>query len=185
MRSAIRSGLLCLLPVAWAGPGPAAHQTISPAPPLAASRHADFKVAVWYRRDRPLETFRYQVYDLRKGEYTRAVDDWLALMKTRFPGYLAVLRDVDLARVKGETELLKVGSIIRQELLAAAAMEGVFLGGAPAGPLRSSLPGPGLPSAPELRSLSTPPGQRVSPSVDLNPPRSSFPVPVPYPRPHP
>ena len=45
------------------------------------SPRVDFKVVVWYRRDRPLETFKYQIYDLRKGEYTPAVDDWLELMR--------------------------------------------------------------------------------------------------------
>ena len=36
--------------------------------PVDSSRHADFKVVVWFRRDRPLESFSYQIYDLRKGE---------------------------------------------------------------------------------------------------------------------
>lgn len=185
MRSALLPGLLTLLAAAWAGPGAAASQAGSPAPPSATSRHADFKVAIWYRRDRPLDTFRYQIYDLRKGQYTEAVDDWLTLMRTSFPTYEAVVRDVDLAREKGETESLKVGSIIRQELLAAAALEGVFIGGAAAGPSRSLYPRPGLPPAPERVGRPFPPSHGLPGTIDLNPPGPSYPVPVPYPRPHP
>ena len=185
MRSALLPGLLTLLAAAWAGPGAAASQAGSPAPPSATSRHADFKVAIWYRRDRPLDTFRYQIYDLRKGQYTEAVDDWLTLMRTSFPTYEAVVRDVDLAREKGETESLKVGSIIRQELLAAAALEGVFIGGAAGGPSRSLYPRPGLPPAPEWVGRPFPPARGLPGTIDLNPPRPSYPVPVPYPRPHP
>ena len=158
MRSALLPGLITLLAAAWAALGAAAPQARSPAPPSAASRHAEFKVAIWYRRDRPLDTFRYQIYDLRKGEYTGAVDDWLTLMRTRFPGYESVVRDVDLSREKGETESLKVGSIIRQELLAAAALEGVFIGGAAGGPSLSRGPRLGLPPRPELMGRPSPLG---------------------------
>jgi hypothetical protein len=38
-----------------------------PTAQVAASRRTDYKVVVWYRRDRPLETFKYEVYDVRKG----------------------------------------------------------------------------------------------------------------------
>ena len=97
-----------------------------------------------------------------------------------------MVRDVDLAREKGETESLKVGSIIQQELLAAAAMEGVFLGGAAAGPA----PAIAYQAWTSFRTRAGSAGRSplrpgLSGTIDLNPPRPSFPVPVPYPRPHP
>lgn len=157
------------------------------APPALASddppgRGPDYKVAVWYRRDRPLETFKYQAYDLRRGEYTRAVDDWLALLKAHYPAYEVHVRDVVLAREKGDTDRLRLGSAIHRELLAAAAAEGVFLGA----PIpRVQAPRPALPATPSLLGRPTLPGIGSSGRVDLSPPRPSFPVPMPYPRPHP
>src|SRR6516165_1857113 len=82
--------------------------------PVDSSRHADFKVVVWFRRDRPLESFSYQIYDLRKGEYSPAVDDWVQLMRTKYPGYYLAIRDVRLEDEKGETELLKVGAVVKR-----------------------------------------------------------------------
>lgn len=149
------------------------------APPV---QSIDYKVAIWYRRDRPLETFRYQAYDLRKGEYTRAVDDWLVLLRTRYPEYEVHVLDVVLAREKGATERLRLGSAIHRELLAAAAAEGVFLGA----PIpRVQAPRPALPGTPSLLGRPTLPGLGSTGTVDFSPPRPSFPVPVPYPRPHP
>jgi hypothetical protein len=145
---------------------------------------ADFKIVVWYHRDRPLDTFKYQVYDLRKGEYTRAVDDWLLLMKTRYPGYVVHVRDVELAREKGATETMRVGSVIHRELLAAAAMEGIFLGDS-LPRVVSPRPGARMPPTPRFPGASSFPSIGASGAVDLNPPRPSFPVPVPFPRPHP
>src|SRR5690242_16769928 len=88
----------------------------------------DFKVVTWFRRDEPLATFKYQIYDVRKGEYTPAVDAWLELMRTKHPAYEVTVRNVDLAREKGQTEMLKVGSVIKRELAAVAGLEGVFVG---------------------------------------------------------
>ena len=90
--------------------------------------HTDFKVVVWYSRDRPLDTFKYQVYDVRKGEYTPAVDAWIQLMRTKYTSYDVALREVDLADEQGKTEMLKVGSVIKRELIAAAALEGIVVG---------------------------------------------------------
>ena len=97
--------LLCLL-------GASAAAVAFDDPPATAPVQPDVKIAVWYRRDRPLDTFKYQVYDLRKGEYTRAVDDWLTFLRTRYPAYQVHIRDVVLAREKGATEALRVGSVI-------------------------------------------------------------------------
>ena len=71
---------------------------------------------VWYRRDGPLDTFKYQVYDVRKGQYTPAVDVWIQLLRTKYPAYDVMIREVDLTREQGETESLKVGSVVKREL---------------------------------------------------------------------
>jgi hypothetical protein len=178
MPSTLRTGLIILLAATPATLVAAVGQPVaSPGP--AKPAHADYKIAVWYRRDRPLETFRYQIYDVRKGEYSRAVEDWLGVMQSKYTLYVAAVRDVDLAREKGETELLKVGSVIKRDLLAAAAIEGVFLGEPVArAPARQG----GLPSRPELGGRPSPLGSANSGRIDLNPPGPSFPMPVPYPR---
>jgi hypothetical protein len=141
---------------------------------------ADFKVLIWYNRDDALGTFQYQVYDLRKGEYSAAVDAWIKDIPAKYPAYIVLVRDVDLTRVKGETEKLKVGSVIKNELMVAAAMSGVTIGEG----LRTR-PGPtyqGPSQAPRVnRSAGLPQTDRSF----LNQTHPHFPVPVPYPRPHP
>lgn len=148
----------------------------------------DYKVVVWYRKSDPIDTFEYQTYDMRKDEYTPAVDDWLELMRTRYPNYKVVVRDVDISRETGPTETRKVGSVVYRELLSAAAAQGVFVG-QEAPPLKL----PKLPQRP--RFLSEPvlprgpfPGYGYSPILPMfyqNPLPAGFPVPMPYPRPHP
>jgi hypothetical protein len=140
----------------------------------------DFKVLVWYRRDDALGTFKYQVYDVRKGEYSAAVEAWIKDIPAKYPAYIVLVREVDLKREKGETEKLKVGSVIKRELVMAAALSGIIVGEG----LRTS-PGSlylGPSQAPSVRHSTG------LPQVDrsfLNPSPTPFPVPVPYPRPHP
>ena len=105
----------------------------------------DFKVLVWYRRDDPLATFKSQVYDLRKREYTPAVDTWIKEISVKYPAYIVVVRGVDLRREAGQTESLKVGSVIKRELIAAAGLAGIFVGSGPDG----MTPGPLLPGSRE------------------------------------
>jgi hypothetical protein len=95
-------------------------------PPLMS--RADYVVLVWYRRDDPLATFQYQVYDVRKGEFTQAVENWIKNVQRDFPGYIVHVRDVDLRKTKGDTEKLKVGSVIQRELMVAAAAAGIVPG---------------------------------------------------------
>jgi len=186
MRSALVPGLILLMTSAGAARGIAAPQVNSPGRPAAASGQTDFKVVVWYRRDRPLDTFKYQIYDVRKGQYTPAVDAWLQLLRTRYPAYDVSIREVDLTRAQGATESLKVGSVIKRELLAAAALEGIVIGdGLPGLQVRSVAPRTGLPAARGTIGRPALPGSSLRGSNDLNPPGPSFPVPVPYPRPHP
>jgi hypothetical protein len=103
------------------GPGEAAQRSN-------ASHHADYKVLIWYRKTDSLGTFKYEIYDLRKGEYTAKVDDWMNDVRAKYPAYYVAVRDVDLAHEKGKTELLKVGSVIDRELAAAAGLAGIALG---------------------------------------------------------
>ena len=49
-------------------------------------------------------------------------------MQAKYPGYYVVVRDVDLTREKGETDLLKVGSVIDRELVVAAGLAGIAIG---------------------------------------------------------
>ncbi len=163
---------------------PADGKSISVTKPSA--EHTDFKVLIWYRRNDPLGTFKYEVYDVRKGEYTAAVDAWVRNIEKSYSAYLVVVRSVDLKRERGETEKLKVGSVIKRELIAAAGMAGVFLDGGPSvgsGPLlgASRAPGP----AASMGSLNRPLGSAGNDRSYLNPLPTPFPVPVPYPRPHP
>jgi hypothetical protein len=75
-----------------------------------------YKVAFWYDRRRPAETFRYQVYDLRKAPYDQAaVGRWLDLVRSRFPDYAAYVRDVPTAREPGKDEQEALMAAIEQE----------------------------------------------------------------------
>ena len=112
------------------GPGEAAARFNPPSSGSEpAQGHADFKVLVWYRRADPLATFKYQVYDLRKGEFTPAVDgldqDRATRNTRRIPPSYATSTS---ASRKGRPTMLKVGAVIKRELTVAAALSGVILG---------------------------------------------------------
>jgi hypothetical protein len=140
----------------------------------------DYVVLIWYRRDDPLGTFQHQIYDVRKEEYTPAVDDWLEEMREKHPRYVVRVHRVDLDRERGATEKLKVGSVIHRELLVAAAQSGVVLGA----PMRIG-PGPDAVrrQAPRTNVWTEKPG--AGGTSDINPVTRTSPFPVPYPRPHP
>jgi len=162
---------------------PAQEPTPAADAPEAASR-VDFKVVSWFDRARPIASFQYQVYDIRKGDYTPAVDAWVAMMREKYPNYDVRVSPVDLTREAGPTEKRKVGAVVHRELLAAAAAEGVFLGGAsnvremirrqPLTVRIEPLPGFGGPYVPS-------PAQMAAPGLAP----AGFPVPIPFPRPHP
>jgi len=159
------------------GPGEAAAGAHA-ARPLA--RNAEFKVIVWYRRDDPLGTFKYEVYDLRREPDTAKIDAWIKEVRTKYPKYIVSVHDVDLKRERGATESLKVGSVIQRELTVAAGLAGIVVGGG----LNPRLgQGPGLSPTPSARPRSAPELNRL-PASDrsfLNPSPTAFPVPVPYP----
>ena len=121
--------LVLALPTAAAaadfGPGEAAagaHAVQHPA------RKGDFKVLVWYHRNDPLGTFKYEVYDLRKQQDLAKIDAWIEEMRTKYPAHIVLVHDVDLGRESGATESLKVGSVVQRELIVAAASAGIVVG---------------------------------------------------------
>ncbi len=159
-------------PASAFGPGEAAGGPRSDRPARAVPNPADFVILIWYRRNDPLGTFQHQTYDVRKGEYITAVDGWIRDMETKYPSYLVRVRSVDLSRQLGETEKLKVGSVIYRELMIAAADSGVFL----AAPVRIG-PGPNA-------GQGKPPRDSRMPAPDrsyLNPDPARYPINV-YPR---
>lgn len=132
------------LPAA-AGPGEAGPGRAASKPVQIDLAGIDYVVLVWYRRDQPLETFKHQTYDVRKGEYRPEVDAWLRLMHDKHPSYVVHVRRVILARERGATEKLKVGSVIYGELLMAAAEAGVVPGAPmPIGPVAGPARTPGV-----------------------------------------
>lgn len=161
-------------PPTAAGPGAAGRGPRSP------RSAADYVVLVWYRRDDPLGTFRYRYYDARKGEYTPAVDDWLRLLREKYPRYEARALPVDLSREEGRTEKLKVGSVIHRELILAAAEAGIV----PGAPMTLA-PGPHADAQRPARSLPRPETPGAGGSTPINPVGAPTPFPMPYTRPHP
>ena len=141
---------------------------------------ADFKVLVWYRRADPLATFKYTVYDVRKGEYSPAAQAWLKDVQAKYPTYVAFSRDVDLDREPGKTDMLKVGAVIKRELMVAAALSGVVIGRP--GPI---FRGPSFSSQNQTPILNRQRAAVPNNRSYLNPAPTTFPVPIPYPRPHP
>lgn len=179
--------LIAGLPSAAQEPAPASR----PAPP------AEYKIVFWFVKRDPIDTFRHRVYDVRKGEYTPAVDQWLAMMAKQYPAYEAYVRDLHL--VPGQPEKAQVSQAITRELYVTAA----YYGGVPAEVLMSpagrgrAYPGPdltigsGSPVGGSGFRMSLKPVPRVDGSpgsgagVPLAPAGYPFPVPYPYPRPHP
>jgi hypothetical protein len=169
------SRVLLFAALAWpvravaCGPGEAAGRPRAP--------HIDFKVLVWYRLDDPLGTFKYQAYDLRRGQYTSAVDAWVKETRARFPAYVVIVRELDLEREKGQTERLKVGAVIKRELTVAAGAAGIF----PGGPMSVGTP-PQTTGSPSSTRSGQLPGVASQDRSYNNPSPTNFPVPVPYPR---
>ena len=140
----------------------------------------DYVVLVWYRGDDALGTFQYQTYDVRKGDYTPAVDDWIVMMRTKYPHYVVRALPVNLALERGDTEKLRVGSVIQRELLLAAARSGVVLGA----PMRIG-PGPNASPRPSSQPSVWNQAPGAGGASNLNLPGNQFPFPTPYTRPRP
>jgi hypothetical protein len=151
-----------------------------------------FKVVTWYDRERPFDSFRYRAYNLEKGEYTKAVDDWRSLMDRKYPGYTVTV--LDLAVTEGDPAR-KIGEAVEEQnyVLAKAILQGSGIGserrasGYSSGYLGfSSVPCPrrspgGYPfKNPVPRSFSQQGAAHTIPSSSY-----LYPNPFPYPRPHP
>jgi hypothetical protein len=163
------------------GPGEAAARLNSPSSNFEPEPgHADFKVLIWYRRADPLATFKYQVYDLRMGEFTPAAAAWIKSVNANYPAYTAFPRDVYLSAENGKTDALKVGSVLKRELTVAAALSGVILGS----PI-NSVARPFESIRNSSASINRQTGSMSNDRSFLNTSPAPFPVPVPYPRPHP
>jgi hypothetical protein len=135
----------------------------------------DFMVVFWFDGQR----FRHQAYDVRKGQYTQAVRDWVDYRPVDASGYLgigrlATVRKVYLDRERGATE--------REKLDAATARELSRIEGFDARRLRwNTLPAPVARAPRAARRVVRAPSLRAVPSG----PASPMPQPLPYPRPHP
>jgi hypothetical protein len=139
---------------------------------VASANKPDFKVVFWFDGG----VLRHQAYDLRKGQYTSAVDEWVSGIRFdpsgyALPGHLATVREVVLAREQGATDSEKLVAAIRR---AAAQIQDS--------------------SAPRLRAVPWPTAAmprrqvRARPLYSravVAPPAMPFPQPYPYPRPHP
>jgi hypothetical protein len=77
------------LPSRAAGPADA-----GPSPPPTASV---YKLLIWYDRSRPFDSFQYRAYNVTRGQYTKAVDDWMVLVRREFPRYTVAVRELTIA----------------------------------------------------------------------------------------
>jgi hypothetical protein len=144
----------------------------------------DYKVVFWFDRAKPLETFQYQAYDVRKGEYTGSVDAWLKRVRRDYPRYEAYAKEIRLGRHRGATEPLRLGSAIVDEFMAVGGYFGDLDLGGTAG-RGFSAP---LTAAPRTLMNPAPFPTRVPGAgaySSFSPPPYPFPNPFPYPRPHP
>lgn len=166
-----------------------------PTPAQGPPRTPDYKVAIWYKRSDPLGTFKHREYDLRKGQYdARKVNAWLDTIRTDHPADFAYVLDVSLGRQSGATEAEKLESAIRKEYLEMAAIRPIPHAPLSITPTTARVPSLAPASSMMAPVLGAPTGfqhtSRLSPGAGGNPagyqPRGpTFPVPFPYPRPHP
>jgi hypothetical protein len=159
-------------------------------PPSAAL--SDFKLVLWYDRARPSASLQHRVYNVTRGQYTKAVDDWMGLMAREFPRYTVLVRELTVAEA-GSAE--KVAAAVEDEKLALAKsiMEKYGIGDARRrSSYASGYSGLWLAPSPSSKANLSPyknPVPRSFPelgSARMTPmPGYLFPNPWPYPRPHP
>jgi hypothetical protein len=155
----------------------------SGAKPQPKSSRPDYKMVFWYRWDDPLGTYRHQAYDLRKGQYTPAVDAWLQMMAEKYPDYRAYVVDVDLSQIPGRTEQEKLAEVSARQL------RPLIMALAPPGGIGDLLRPPGLSAvttSPRPRPIPHLGGSRAPGDPGIVPaPTLGYPFPYPYARPHP
>jgi hypothetical protein len=163
----------------------------APAKATTIPRSPDFKVVFWYQNG----LLKHQVYDVRKGQYTKAVDNWVHRVHYdpsglyALPGPMAFVRDVFLEEEPGETESEKLANAIAriEERVSGrdrrALRDRAYIRGY-AGPV----PGYTVPMERERKfrplPLSSTPSAPGSGGFSLAPGPAS-PFPYPYVRPHP
>jgi hypothetical protein len=160
-----------------------------PPPPPTASV---YKLVLWYHRARPFDSFQYRAYNVTRGQYTKAVDDWMALMNREFPRYAVAVRELTLT--EGEAARKLAAAVEDEKLkLAQRILQKYAIGDGrrPSG-YQSGYLGIGTPPGAERKANQTPfehpiPNRfpplgsaRMTPS-----PGYLYPNPWPYPRPHP
>ena len=152
----------------------------------------DFKVVFWFDG----ATLRHRVYDVREGQYTRAVEDWVHRHQQEIdefgyasPGAMAIVRDISLEDEPGRTEQEKLEAGVARASRALysadpAALSRLLQGYARDSPFtrKPQIGGPRRPMRP-LPEVG--PGRWEDRSYLDNPQPYAFPVPYPYPRPHP
>jgi hypothetical protein len=163
-------------------PGNAGKPT--PAGAVPAAPQPDFKVVFWFDGQR----FRSQAYDVRKGQYTKAVADWVAHDDIDRSGYagvgrLATVRNVYLDREQGRTEKEKLASATERELTKIGNFDPRELRGVQMR-VQPYVPPQPRPVPPQPRPV---PRAYVPPPLRLASPAYAAPqpFPYPYPRPHP
>jgi hypothetical protein len=151
---------------------------------VAAPSMAEYKVVFWFDGT----TWRSQAYDLRKGEYTAAVDDWVKRIEFDAfgfvrPGPMATVRKISLPESPVESLRERLAGAIRDELERTLRGKPGPPGRRVASPVSiDNAPGPRghlAPRRPARGTMLTPGASRVGP---FNPPR---PLPSPYPFPYP
>jgi hypothetical protein len=170
-------GIACIV-AAFASPYKTAAQVQAPADKAMSEPH-DYKVAYWFKRDNPLDTFQFKIYDATKGEYSPAVDQWLTTMKTRFPRHVAFIREYHATSEELADKVIGQLMVIVGPNLGYGLRDTNGLWGGRNLPKLLSEPVRSLPPVGSSSLISRPS------ATYLNPVTPPSPFPYPYTRPHP
>jgi hypothetical protein len=184
------------------GPAPADPPAAAVAPPVPP---ADYVVVFWYARSDPLTSLRHQTYDVRQGQYTPAVRQWVETLATKYPAYAAYVREIRIDPQSSASEKKQLATVILQEYVDKGGPNGGYgvrdAGGLYGGAdvrhmLRSGavvarpgpVPEPGAGAYLRGYGFLAAPGANRPPAFLQSPsPATPAPMPFPYPyvRPHP
>ena len=153
----------------------------------AAPSMAKYKVVFWFDRT----TWRSQTYDVRKGEYTAAVDEWVNRIEFDTfgfarPGHMATVREISLPENPAESFKERLAAAIRDELERTLRRGAVSPSPSWIYPLPiSHASGPMAHVGPRARPARGPMPSPGASGVDPFTLPQPSPFPYPYPRPHP
>jgi hypothetical protein len=158
-----------------------------PATETVAPSMADYKVVFWFDGT----TWRSQAYNVRRGEYTVAVDDWVKRIEFDAfgfarPGHMATVREISLPETPVESFKERLAAAIRDEL--ERTLRGSRVPPRPSAAYPLSIiraPGPIDHVGPRARPARGPMLSPGSSGVDPATLPQPSPFPYPYPRPHP